>query len=224
MCLSPERWSDFEARSAAAPRGLAFATEHLRQMAFLPDQGSDDAGAEGSHPISRSGLRQLLLTGLADTVSFDKRVVGFDQSAERGVALHFADGSSARGDVLVGADGSYFAGAHTAAARRRVCSTPAGRHRRQGLPGRPAATGVWRAVAPPDDDGVPVHEFGMFVAPFVRRDEGPSSLDLPQHLFWVVVGRAAALGLGAHPRQASPADLQQVALRTARRWHPLFGS
>jgi salicylate hydroxylase len=39
-----------------------------------------------------------------DVVRLDRKVVGFDEDAN-GVTLRFADGSSARGDLLIGADG-----------------------------------------------------------------------------------------------------------------------
>ena len=104
LCLPPALWREFEARSAAAPRGIAFATERLQQLAFIPEHASNSVAR--SHPISRSGLRQLLSTGLEDVVTFEKRVTHFEQLPDRGVELHFADGTSAQGDVLVGADGS----------------------------------------------------------------------------------------------------------------------
>ena len=59
-----------------------------------------------AHPTSRAGLRQLLLSGLEDVVAFDKAVVGYEHSSDGQVVVHLADGTSARGDVLVGADGS----------------------------------------------------------------------------------------------------------------------
>src|SRR5262249_28517335 len=39
-----------------------------------------------------------------DVVQLDRKVVGFDEDAN-GVTLRFADGSAARGDLLIGADG-----------------------------------------------------------------------------------------------------------------------
>ena len=54
--------------------------------------------------VDRATLRELLLDGLAEAVEFGREVTGFD-SNESGVTVHFSDGTSAEGDILVGADG-----------------------------------------------------------------------------------------------------------------------
>jgi 2-polyprenyl-6-methoxyphenol hydroxylase-like FAD-dependent oxidoreductase len=56
--------------------------------------------------VDRLLLRQILLAGVADRVRFGKRVLGATQD-EHGVELRFADGGSARGDLLVAADGAH---------------------------------------------------------------------------------------------------------------------
>src|SRR3954471_22746482 len=69
-CLPPDLWRDFEAHSAAAPHGIAFTTERLSQLASFAEDATQDATGR-PHPISRSGLRQLLSRGLEDVLSFD---------------------------------------------------------------------------------------------------------------------------------------------------------
>jgi 2-polyprenyl-6-methoxyphenol hydroxylase-like FAD-dependent oxidoreductase len=218
QCLPAALWRDFESRSAAAPRGIAFATEHLKQLAFIPDDSH-------THPISRSGLRQLLVRGLEDVVTFDTRVSGFQQHPESGVELHFADGTSAHGDVLVGADGSASPVRKQLLPGARVFDTGVGsiagkvylNERVRHLLGERLLRQMTMVL--------PVHGFGMFLAPFLRDDTRPecdSTLDLPEHLFWVVLGRSAAFGLESDPRRASAADLRECALALAERWHPLL--
>ena len=59
--------------------------------------------------MDRLLLRQILLADLADladVVSFGKQVVSAEQD-EREVRVQFADGSTARGDLLVAADGTH---------------------------------------------------------------------------------------------------------------------
>lgn len=54
--------------------------------------------------VNRRTLRQILATGLDDELHFGRTAVGFEADDE-GVTLFLDDGSSVRGDVLVGADG-----------------------------------------------------------------------------------------------------------------------
>jgi 2-polyprenyl-6-methoxyphenol hydroxylase-like FAD-dependent oxidoreductase len=54
--------------------------------------------------VDRATLRQILLAGLEDAVHFGKTVQRYENTAD-GVTAYFTDGSTAHGDVLVGADG-----------------------------------------------------------------------------------------------------------------------
>jgi 2-polyprenyl-6-methoxyphenol hydroxylase-like FAD-dependent oxidoreductase len=224
-CLPPALWCDFEARSAAAPSGIAFATERLAQLAFFPEADPHGDNAARSHPISRSGLRQLLCTDLEDVLSFDTRVVSFEQHPRDGVHLQFADGTSAHGDVLVGADGS------SSPVRKQLL--PAARVFDSGVVG--IAGKVYLKERTRQLIGerllrqmtmvLPVHGFGLFLAPFRRPDNRPESasmLDLPEHLFWVLIGRSSAFGWDAGTRHDSGRELRDLALRTADGWHPLL--
>src|SRR5947207_1711862 len=104
-CLPADQWRRFESRSAVPPRGIAFATERLDQLAFVPESAPHDDPAAHAHPIGRASLRQLLLEGVRESVTFDARAVRYVEPSA-GVTLHFADGTSVHGDVLVGADGA----------------------------------------------------------------------------------------------------------------------
>src|SRR5262245_55477124 len=55
-CMPPELWRAFESRSAAPPRGIAFASEQLRRLAFIDDVDPVKEPVAHSHPVSRSGL------------------------------------------------------------------------------------------------------------------------------------------------------------------------
>ncbi len=226
-CLPSDLWRDFEAHSAAPPHGIAFATERLSPLAFFPEDAPRDAAGR-SHPISRSGLRHLLSRGLQDVLAFDKRVVGFEQHPQRGVELLFADGSSVHGDVLVGADGSTSPVRKQLLPGARVVDT-----RVAGIAGKVYLNDHTRQLIGERllrqmTMVLPLHGFGMFLAPFrraARSADHPtleSALDLPEHLFWVVIGRASAFGWDAAARQTSPDELRHLALRTAKRWHPLL--
>jgi len=51
--------------------------------------------------------REILLAGLDDMIHFDKTFEGLEQMDGSQVCASFADGTSATGDVLIGADGSH---------------------------------------------------------------------------------------------------------------------
>jgi len=218
-CLPASLWQQFEAHSAAPPLGLAFATEHLRQLAFVAQPA--DVPAHQSHPISRAGLRQLLLTGLDDAVAFDKRVVGFEQASSAPVEVHFADGSSARGDVLVGADGSASAVRKQLLPHARVVESGIA-----GIIGKVYLNERVRERVGPRLLGqmtmvLPRRSGAMFVAPFLSGRTS-SALDMPEHLFWAVMGRAATLGLLPGAREHNASQLQHLAQRMTSGWHPLL--
>lgn len=60
--------------------------------------------AADARAMDRQVLRRILLGDLGDRVAYRKRLTGLTESAG-GVTAHFADGTEATGDVLVGADG-----------------------------------------------------------------------------------------------------------------------
>jgi len=62
--------------------------------------------AESHYPVDRLTLRRLLLAGLDDVVHFDKKFERYERTPDGRVTACFADGTSATGDVLVGADGA----------------------------------------------------------------------------------------------------------------------
>ncbi|MCQ1851042.1 FAD-dependent oxidoreductase [Neorhizobium galegae] len=99
---------------ATAMRPLPFTTivdTTLKELRRIPSGGHDrtprhwlaDGGPEHIN-VNRATLRHILLTGLQDFCRFGARMVRYETDAE-GVTAVFADGSTARGDILVGADG-----------------------------------------------------------------------------------------------------------------------
>src|SRR4051812_20787134 len=103
-CLPPELYRTFVATCARAPERFAFLDEHLRSTLTLTlREPTDDVNDEKS--VSRMTLRQVLFTGMEDVLHFDKTFVRYSQSPDGLITAHFADGTSATGDLLVGADG-----------------------------------------------------------------------------------------------------------------------
>jgi 2-polyprenyl-6-methoxyphenol hydroxylase-like FAD-dependent oxidoreductase len=84
---------------------LNFLTERLGTLMRIPFDWEAVDPAVSHHSISRITLRRVLLDGLDDVVRFDKRFARFEDAPDGRVVAHFEDGTSAVGDVLVGADG-----------------------------------------------------------------------------------------------------------------------
>jgi 2-polyprenyl-6-methoxyphenol hydroxylase-like FAD-dependent oxidoreductase len=104
-CLPPELFETFVATCARAPRYFNILTEQLDEVLSLPLANETDP-IESEKSVSRMTLRQVLLTGLEDVVHFDKTFTRYEQHADGTVTAFFADGTSATGDLLVGADGT----------------------------------------------------------------------------------------------------------------------
>jgi 2-polyprenyl-6-methoxyphenol hydroxylase-like FAD-dependent oxidoreductase len=93
-----------------------------------------DAVHAGTYGLSRARLHQVLLDGL-DAVQLGRALVGYEED-EQGVLARFADGSTAYGALLVGADGL----------RSRVRSSL-----KPDEPLRYAGYTSWRGIAQHDD-------------------------------------------------------------------------
>ncbi|EIV94872.1 FAD-dependent monooxygenase [Frankia sp. QA3] len=103
--------------------------------------------------VERSVLHGALRDALTATpVRTGSRVVGFDQDRD-GVTVHFADGGSERGDVLVGADGIH------GAVRDGLLGT---------VPPRYTGYIAWRGRAPMEHPEIPRGTFNAMFGPGTR--------------------------------------------------------
>src|SRR6188472_1033930 len=103
--LPPDLYDTFVATCARAPRWFNMITEQLHEVLALEIPVQDDP-VESEKSVSRMTLRQVLMTGLEEVITFGKEFTGFDQNSDGTVTAHFGDGSSATGDLLVGAEGA----------------------------------------------------------------------------------------------------------------------
>lgn len=76
---------------------------NLRYSFSLPSV--PDAPGDGHLAVNRMTLREILLSGLEDSVHFGSQFTHYTAEESGTVTAHFADGSTATGDLLVGADG-----------------------------------------------------------------------------------------------------------------------
>ncbi|MEU0551386.1 NAD(P)/FAD-dependent oxidoreductase [Micromonospora sp. NPDC005979] len=107
-CLPPQLFATFLATCARPPSYFNVVTQRLRETASFELRPAVDP-VRTEHSVARMVLRQVLLTGLADVVHFDKTFVRYEQHDDGTVTAHFADGTTATGDVLVAADGTHSA-------------------------------------------------------------------------------------------------------------------
>lgn len=105
-CLPPGLWQRFIDTCGQSGGAYGFLTEHLSELVLIEDEltsGPDVASSH--HSVSRITLHQVLSTGLDGVLHYDKEFVCYEQNPDGTVTCHFADGTTATGDVLVGADG-----------------------------------------------------------------------------------------------------------------------
>jgi 2-polyprenyl-6-methoxyphenol hydroxylase-like FAD-dependent oxidoreductase len=78
--------------------------DQLRELSSQPHLGPPNAGARPHTGVHRRTLRAILRARLGDSLHAGQAVTGYEQTPS-GVSVTLADGSTATGDVLVGADG-----------------------------------------------------------------------------------------------------------------------
>ncbi|MFD0361412.1 FAD-dependent oxidoreductase [Nocardia sp. GCM10030253] len=106
--LLPE--AAYQAFIVSAGKGatrFGFVTEQMKELLNLDSEATEGERDEVDrhYGISRITLRQILLAELGAVVQYDKAITGYAELPDGRVEAYFADGSSAIGDVLVGADG-----------------------------------------------------------------------------------------------------------------------
>ncbi|NEB75555.1 FAD-dependent monooxygenase [Streptomyces sp. SID14478] len=218
-CLPPAIWAEIDADAGYAGSTAGFYDHRLRPLTRVGN------GRQGSRrSISRLGLRDRLLEGMpAQRVRWGKEFTHYEQMPTGQVRAHFADGTHADGDLLVGADAS----------NSRV--------RRQYLPdiarqdtgvltiaGRTPLTARATAGLPAEIlDGtpnsiVPAGSGWMFVCAWRTGTPPPVEHSAPaadgSYVVWAYIAHHAALP--PEVTQWTPAALRDLALSRMRSWAP----
>lgn len=103
--LAPEAFELFAA-TAGNPGARMDAFDHeLNPVPAQQLSSCPGLPGNGHLAVNRRTLRQILLAGLEKHVRYDARLTGYGIEPSGAVTARFADGTSATGDVLVGADG-----------------------------------------------------------------------------------------------------------------------
>ncbi|CAM3739250.1 NAD(P)/FAD-dependent oxidoreductase [Kibdelosporangium persicum] len=100
-CLSPQHVAMVEATMGGQRDRIQFLSEVDGELEVVRTRPSPRPGRQ----VNRRLLRAIMLTGLENTVRFGAEFTRFEQQADGTVQAWFADGSTDRADVLVGADG-----------------------------------------------------------------------------------------------------------------------
>jgi 2-polyprenyl-6-methoxyphenol hydroxylase-like FAD-dependent oxidoreductase len=182
----------------------------------------------------------VLLGGLDGIVQFDRNFTHYEESASGPIVLHFADGSTAACDVLVGADGgnSHVRRQFLPHAQRvdtgavgiaaKVMLTDENRRR---LPPR-VLEGTGLVMSPGRRSMfIGLHEFAAD-APAVPGVDGDGAAEpadrsadalfdnAASYVFWAYGCVRRDLERGRRLEELAPPDLQRLVLDRIRNWHP----
>ena len=108
-CLPPRLYELFDATRGQPSRQVTVFTvsgSELKEAYVWPfPEGDSPMLIRAGSAVDRLTLRQILLAGLEDIVHFSKEFARYEKQDDGRVCAYFTDGTSARGDVLVAADG-----------------------------------------------------------------------------------------------------------------------
>src|ERR1700748_2381513 len=105
QCLPEPLWKIFHATGGDFSQGFTMLNEQLVPIMEMRQPAYNADLVERHRSVSRISLRSILLSGMEDSVFFNKRFTRYEQRPDGKVVAWFEDGSSAVADVLVAADG-----------------------------------------------------------------------------------------------------------------------
>ncbi|MFG3685115.1 FAD-dependent oxidoreductase [Micromonospora sp. NPDC047740] len=106
-CLPPDAWRSFLATVSTGDSGFGFLTDQCTELLGLTEaEINPSTGPTSRHyGVSRIRLREILLDQLDDVVHLGRNFHRYRLDGDR-VTAHFADGTTATADLLIGADGA----------------------------------------------------------------------------------------------------------------------
>jgi 2-polyprenyl-6-methoxyphenol hydroxylase-like FAD-dependent oxidoreductase len=235
-CLPPVLYRLFEATRGQPSTGLTMLSTDgptLREESTHRFPREAHAGvAMAGHAVDRLTLRETLLAGLNDAVHFGKQLISYEVLTSGEVLASFADGTIARGDLLVGADG--------VSSRVRQQRLPEAELVDVGVRwvgGRTVLDDRLRALLPDalSDRAVALQDgdLSVFLASVVFQQKPREAADAlwpglrftddEDFVMWAIVGRKGQM---MRPDEdlasASPAELHRLALEATAGGHPML--
>jgi 2-polyprenyl-6-methoxyphenol hydroxylase-like FAD-dependent oxidoreductase len=219
-CLPKANFERFVAASAKPNTGVNFQDHRLRRLLRIPIPPVDPTAPQSVRPVSRIALRRILLDGLRDVVSFDKTFLSFENAPDDRITVQFSDGSTASGDVLIGADG--------AGSRVRGQLLPDARRIDTGIvavSGRFSLDEAARHETPPVIFEGPALFMGpagrfMFASVVEYPPGNVSPYDQDEYVMWGFSARPTALALSGPIDNVSGATAKEHVLAQMSAWHP----
>jgi salicylate hydroxylase len=240
-CLPLDLFKAFDLTGGVETRGFNIVSHRLEELLHIDLTKVIVSDPIARHrAVSRITLRQVLLDGLENAVHFDKRFLRYEETPDGRVVAHFDDGSSAIGDILVGADGanSKVRGQFLPHAERVDTGVV-------GIAGKVPVNDDARAWMPrPILDGLasvsgPKGRF-MFCASMIHRKDvpthgeigGPDAAEVlhpgllfdntSDYIFWAFSARRESYPHGADLSERDGDGLRQIVLGMIADWHPQF--
>jgi len=241
-CLPGALFENLVDSSAKPSQRVTFLDHRMNRLLAIDFPQSDRKGIDTELPVSRIALRRILLEGLGSVIHFGKKFVAFEDAPDGAVTARFEDGSTATGDVLVGADG---AGSHL-----RAQLLPDARRVETGIL---AITGKFclgddaRQATPPEIFSGPTLILGpkgcFLFASAVEYGEraykasthpnvgkvDPSahfsvSYDRDEYVMWGFSARREKFGLPENPEAVDGEELKEAVAVLMHDWHPALRS
>jgi len=217
-CLKPEIWDTLVANACRPSSGFQVLTEQLKRLCFVEPEIMDGL----SHiPIVRVTLRQVLLEGLDDVIHFGKQFVRYERKQDGKVEALFEDGTSAIGDVLVGADGTHSKVRAQYLPRAEVVDTgvvgAAGR-----VPINEANRYLPEHLLTRLTSILPLKGTSMIVTQSIHKSgRHHRTGDRSDHVIWVLVSPRRAYG-NANPGLMEAEAVKRLVLQMIEHWHPVL--
>jgi 2-polyprenyl-6-methoxyphenol hydroxylase-like FAD-dependent oxidoreductase len=230
-CLPVDVYDLFEQTcgksKGGAPVQVDPITGEVRQAQGMPNRGP--MGGE-SRAVDRRVLRDVLLSGLENHISYGKEVVKFSTEKSESVTVWFKDGTSASGTLLVGADGvqscvrkTYLPNYRPVDTGGRIIfgKTPLTNEIENTVP-----AGMLRSMSIVRDAESPIKTVNLFESMvFASPDSRPPYPNLPaDYVYWVICLKSDDLSTLLSPEESHGRITTGAAVaasqKVAAHWHP----